>query len=306
MTFQLFFTQVLNGFQLGVLLFLMAAGLTLVFGIMNFINLAHGSLYMMGAYFAALTYGVTDSFALSVLAGVSGLFVLGVVLDRALLSTLHRRDHLDQVLATFGLILFANEAVRLFWGNASLYMNVPSWLSSSIEWMGFSYPAYRLAIIVAGLAVALGLHLLIDRTRLGMLIRAGASNREMVTALGVNIGWLTTLIFAIGAALAGFAGAMVGPIVSIQSGMGESTLIMTLVVIVIGGIGSIRGAFFGALIVGIVDTLGRGVLPGILFKFFSPEVAGAAGPALASVSVYLLMAAVLALKPEGLFPERHQ
>ncbi len=306
MTFQLFLTQVLNGFQLGVLLFLMAAGLTLVFGIMNFINLAHGSLYMMGAYFAALTYGVTDSFALSVLAGVSGLFVLGVVLDRALLSTLHRRDHLDQVLATFGLILFASEAVRLFWGNASLYMNVPSWLSSSIEWMGFSYPAYRLAIIVAGLAVALGLHLLIDRTRLGMLIRAGASNREMVTALGVNIGWLTTLIFAIGAALAGFAGAMVGPIVSIQSGMGESTLIMTLVVIVIGGIGSIRGAFFGALIVGIVDTLGRGVLPGILFKFFSPEVAGAAGPALASVSVYLLMAAVLALKPEGLFPERHQ
>lgn len=306
MTFQLFLTQVLNGFQLGVLLFLMAAGLTLVFGIMNFINLAHGSLYMMGAYFAALTYGVTDSFVLSVLAGVSGLFVLGVVLDRALLSTLHRRDHLGQVLATFGLILFANEAVRLFWGNASLYMNVPSWLSSSIEWMGFSYPAYRLAIIVAGLAVALGLHLLIDRTRLGMLIRAGASNREMVTALGVNIGWLTTLIFAIGAALAGFAGAMVGPIVSIQSGMGESTLIMTLVVIVIGGIGSIRGAFFGALIVGIVDTLGRGVLPGILFKFFSPEVAGAAGPALASVSVYLLMAAVLALKPEGLFPERHQ
>ncbi len=306
MTFQLFFTQVLNGFQLGVLLFLMAAGLTLVFGIMNFINLAHGSLYMMGAYFAALTYGVTDSFVLSVLAGVAGLFVLGVILDRALLSTLHRRDHLDQVLATFGLILFANEAVRLFWGNASLYMNVPSWLSSSIEWMGFSYPAYRLAIIVAGLAVALGLHLLIDRTRLGMLIRAGASNREMVTALGVNIGWLTTLIFAIGAALAGFAGAMVGPIVSIQSGMGESTLIMTLVVIVIGGIGSIRGAFFGALIVGIVDTLGRGVLPGILFKFFSPEVAGAAGPALASVSVYLLMAAVLALKPEGLFPERHQ
>ncbi len=306
MTFQLFLTQVLNGFQLGVLLFLMAAGLTLVFGIMNFINLAHGSLYMMGAYFAALTYGVTDSFVLSVLAGVSGLFVLGVVLDRALLSTLHRRDHLDQVLATFGLILFANEAVRLFWGNASLYMNVPGWLSSSIEWMGFSYPTYRLAIIVAGLAVALGLHLLIDRTRLGMLIRAGASNRDMVTALGVNIGWLTTLIFAIGAALAGFAGAMVGPIVSIQSGMGEATLIMTLVVIVIGGIGSIRGAFFGALIVGIVDTLGRGVLPGILFKFFSPEVAGAAGPALASVSVYLLMAAVLALKPEGLFPERHQ
>lgn len=306
MTFQLFLTQLLNGFQLGVLLFLMAAGLTLVFGIMNFINLAHGSLYMMGAYFAALTYAKTGSSVLSIAVGVTGLFVLGVILDRTVLAPLHRRSHLDQVLATFGLILFANEAVRLLWGNASLYMNVPELLSAPVEWLGFSYPSYRLAIIIAGLVVAFALHLLIDRTRLGMLIRAGASNRAMVTALGVNIGWLSTFIFGIGAALAGFAGAMVGPIVSIQSGMGESTLIMTLVVIVIGGIGSIRGAFYGALIVGIVDTLGRGVLPGILFQYFSPAVAGAAGPALASVSVYVLMTAVLALKPEGLFPERHQ
>ena len=298
-------TQLLNGVQFGLLLFLMAAGLTLVFGIMNFINLAHGSLYMMGAYFAALTFARTDSFFLAVVAGTGGLFALGALLDRLALAALYRRDHLDQVLATFGLILFANEAVRLFWGSAPLYMNTPEWLSKPVQLFGFNYPAYRGAIIVAGLGVALGLHLLIDRTRVGMLIRAGASNRDMVAALGINIGWLTTFIFALGAALAGLAGAMVGPILSIQSGMGEPVLILTLVVIVIGGIGSIRGALFGALIVGIVDTLGRGVLPGLLFKLFSPTVAGAVGPALASVGVYVLMAAVLALKPEGLFPVRH-
>jgi branched-chain amino acid transport system permease protein len=298
-------TQVLNGVQFGLLLFLMAAGLTLVFGVMNFINLAHGSLYMMGAYFAALTFDKTGSFVLAVAAGMGGLFVLGAVLDRVALAVLHRRDHLDQVLATFGLILFANEAVRLFWGSAPLYMNVPEWLAQPVQLFGFNYPAYRGAIIVAGLAVALGLHLLIDRTRVGMLIRAGASNRDMVAALGIDIGWLTTFIFALGAALAGLAGAMVGPILSIQSGMGEPVLILTLVVIVVGGIGSIRGALFGALIVGLVDTLGRGVLPGLLFKLFSPTVAAAAGPALASVGVYLLMAAVLAFKPQGLFPVRH-
>ncbi|MDM0033780.1 branched-chain amino acid ABC transporter permease [Variovorax sp. J22P271] len=298
-------TQLLNGVQYGVLLFLMAAGLTLVFGIMNFINLAHGSLYMMGAYFAALAYGKTESFLLAIVAGAAGLFVLAVLLDRIAFSALHRRDHLDQVLATFGLVLFANEAVRFFWGSAPLFMDVPGWLSQPVQLLGFNYPAYRGAIIVVGLGVAFGLHLLIDRTRIGMLIRAGASNRQMVSALGVNIAWLTTFIFALGAALAGLAGAMVGPILSIQPGMGEPILILTLVVIVIGGIGSVRGALFGALIVGIVDTLGRGVLPGLLFKLFDPAIAAAAGPALASVGVYLLMAAVLALKPEGLFPTRH-
>lgn len=305
MSLELLLTQLLNGVQFGVLLFLMAAGLTLVFGIMNFINLAHGSLYMMGAYFAALAYAKTDSFLLAVLAGCGGLFVLAVVLDRVALSALHRRSHLDQVLATFGLVLFANEAVRVFWGSAPLFMDVPSWLSSPVQLLGFNYPAYRGAIIVAGLLVALGLHVLIDRTRVGMLIRAGASNGSMVSALGVNISWLTTFIFALGAALAGLAGAMVGPILSIQSGMGEPVLILTLVVIVIGGIGSIRGALFGALIVGIVDTFGRGVLPGLMFKIFDPAIAAAAGPAVASVGVYVLMAAVLALKPEGLFPTRH-
>jgi len=302
---ELVLTQLLNGVQFGVLLFLMAAGLTLVFGIMNFINLAHGSLYMMGAYFAALAYGKTDSFLLAIAAGTLGLFALAVALDRLALSALHRRDHLDQVLATFGLVLFANEAVRLFWGSTPLFMDVPAWLSGPVQLLGFNYPAYRGAIIAVGLLVALGLHLLIDRTRVGMLIRAGASNRDMVSALGVNIGWLTTFIFALGAALAGLAGAMVGPMMSIQSGMGEPVLILTLVVIVIGGIGSIRGALLGALIVGIADTLGRGVLPVLLYRLFDPAVAAAAGPALASVGVYLLMAAVLALRPQGLFPVRH-
>ena len=305
MTPTLFVVQLLNGLQLGMMLFLMAAGLTLVFGIMNFINLAHGCLYMMGAYFAALAYGKTDSFFLSVVAAIVGMFVLAVLLDRLALSRLYRRDHLDQVLATFGLILFANAAVRLFWGSAPLYMEVPNWLAQSVQVLGLNYPAYRVAIIVTGLLVAFGLHVLIDRTRVGMLIRAGASNRDMVAALGVNIGWLTTFVFALGAALAGLAGAMAGPILSIQPGMGEPVLILTLIVIVIGGIGSIRGALFGALIVGVVDTLGRAVLPTLLFKLFDPTVAGAAGPALASVAVYVLMATVLALKPEGLFPVQH-
>jgi branched-chain amino acid transport system permease protein len=305
MSVEFLLTQGLNGVQLGVLLFLMAAGLTLVFGIMNFINLAHGSLYMMGAYFAAATYGRSGSFVLALVAGCGGLFVLALVLDRLVLAALHRRDHLDQVLATFGLVLFANEAVRMLWGSAPLFMDVPAWLARPVKLLGFNYPSYRVAIIAAGLAVAFGLHVLIDRTRVGMLIRAGASNREMVSALGVDIGWLTTFIFALGAALAGLAGALIGPILSIQPGMGEPVLILTLVVIVIGGIGSVRGALYGSLIVGIVDTLGRGVLPGLLFRLLDPEVAAAAGPAMASAAVYVLMAAVLAWRPQGLFPERH-
>ena len=305
MSAQFLLTQLLNGLQFGLLLFLMAAGLTLVFGIMNFINLAHGSLYMVGAYLAALAYGRTGSFMLALLAAVVGLFVLALLLDRIAFSALYRRDHLDQVLATFGVVLFANEAMRMIFGSAPLYMDAPATLSQPVVIAGFNYSAYRGAIIVAGLLVAFGLHLLIDRTRIGMLIRAGASNRSMVSALGVNIGWLTRFIFALGAALAGFAGAMVGPILSIQPGMGEPVLILTLVVIVIGGIGSIRGALFGALIVGIVDTLGRGVLPGLLHLVLRPSLASAAGPALASVGVYLLMAVVLAFKPQGLFPVKH-
>ena len=305
MSWQFLLTQVLNGVQFGLLLFLMAAGLTLVFGIMSFVNLAHGSLYMVGAYLAALAYAKSGSFWLALLAAVLGLFVLALALDRLAFSALHRRDHLDHVLATFGVVLFANEAMRMIFGSAPLFMDTPSALSEPVVIAGFNYPSYRGAIIVAGLLVAFGLHVLIDRTRVGMLIRAGASNRNMVSALGVNIGWLTSFIFALGASLAGLAGAMVGPVLSIQPGMGEPVLILTLVVIVIGGIGSIRGALYGALIVGIVDTLGRGVLPGVLHMVLAPELASAAGPAIASVGVYVLMAAVLALKPEGLFPVRH-
>lgn len=302
---ELLLTQILNGVQLGILLFLMAAGLTLVFGIMNFINLAHGSLYMLGAYFAAWTFNRSDSFLLAVCAAVAGLFVLAAVLDRIAFAALHKRDHLDQVLATFGLVLFANEAVRVFWGSSPLFMDVPEWLAGQVRIFGFNYSAYRGAIIVVGLAVALGLHVLIDRTRIGMLIRAGASNRGMVEALGVNINWLNAFIFAMGAALAGLAGAMVGPVLSVQSGMGEPILILTLVVIVIGGIGSIRGSMFGAIIVGVVDTFGRSVLPAVLLRVLDPSIASAAAPALASVGVYLLMALVLAFKPQGLFPVRH-
>jgi len=306
MTPELVLVQILNGIQLGILLFFMAAGLTLVFGIMGFINLAHGSLYMLGAYFAAVAYGASGSFAVALFVGFAGTFVLGGLADAAGLSALHRRDHLDQVLATFAIVLFANEAVRVIWGSAPVYMETPEYLADPVSLLGLSYPAYRLAIIVAGLLVALGLYLLIEATRVGMLIRAGASNRGMVSALGVNIGWLNRFVFALGAGLAGLAGGMVGPILSIQPGMGEPILILTLVVIVIGGIGSIRGAFFGALVVGVIDTIGRIFLPMLLRAFLDPSMANAVGPAMASIVVYLLMAVVLAFKPDGLFPVRNR
>jgi branched-chain amino acid transport system permease protein len=301
-TLNLVLGQTLNGLQFGLLLFLMAAGLTLVFGIMSFVNLAHGALYMFGAYFAATIATHSGSFVLAVIAATVLIFVLGLALDAGGLSILHRRSHLDQVLATFGLVIFANELVRVIWGNAPIYMDAPEFLSGAIDLFGLSYPAYRFAIIVAGLAVAVGLYALIERTRLGMLIRAGATNRQMVAALGVNIGWLNRAVFALGAALAGLAGALVGPIMSIEPGMGEPVLILTLVVIVIGGIGSIRGAFFGALVVGLVDTLGRIFIPVWLRESFDPSIATAVGPALASMLVYLMMAVILAFKPEGLFP----
>ncbi len=306
MSATLLFTQLLNGLQLGVLLFLLASGLTLVFGIMNFVNLTHGSLYMMGAYFAAAAFNTFGgSFLAAAIAAVPGTLLLGLLMERLALSTLYGRDHLDQVLATFGLILFFNEVVRFIWGPASVYINVPEWLTGPVNLFGLSYPSYRLAIIAVGLVVGAGLYLLIHRTRIGMLIRAGASNADMVSALGVNIKGLNSLVFALGAGLAGLAGLMAGPIVSVQSGMGEPILILTLVVIVTGGIGSIRGAFYGALIVGIVDTVGRAFLPALLREFLERSIAQAAGPAIASMLIYLLMAAVLALKPAGLFPVKH-
>ena len=298
----LFITQLLNGLQLGVLLFLLAAGLTLVFGIMDFVNLAHGSLYMLGAYFAAAATAASGSFLVGVLAAVIGTVLTGVVVDRLVLSGLYSRGHLDQVLATFGLVLFFNEIVIIFWGNSPLYAEVPDALSGTVRILGINYPAYRFAIIATGLVVAVFLWWLINRTRAGMLIRAGASDAPMVSALGVNIKLLNTAIFGLGAGLAGLAGVMVAPIFSVQSGMGDSVLIQTLVVIIVGGVGSIRGAFYAALIIGIVDTVGRAFLPVWMSSLMDPSVAAAAGPAIASMLIYLLMAIVLAFRPAGLFP----
>jgi branched-chain amino acid transport system permease protein len=298
----LYLTQLLNGLQVGVLLFLLAAGLTLVFGIMNFVNLAHGALYMMGAYFATVATQATGSFVAGVVIAALATLVLGILIDRLILTGLYSRDHLDQVLATFGLILFFNELVSVIWGTSPLNAQAPSWLSDPIQLFGLQYPSYRLAIIVVGLSVALGLYLLINKTRVGMLIRAGATNPEIVSALGVNIKGLNTLVFGLGAALAALAGAMAAPILSVQPGMGDGILILTLVVIIIGGIGSIRGAFFGALIVGVVDTMGRTFMPIWLGTVMETSLAQAAGPALASMAIYLLMAVVLAVRPQGLFP----
>src|SRR5690242_11636995 len=287
------------------MLFLMAAGLTLVFGIMNLVNLAHGSFYMVGAYLATYFTQLTGSWALGVLLGLAGTLLVGVAVELIALRTLYERDHLDQVLATFGLILFFNELVAILWGRTALDLARPEWLQGHIDLLaGSRYPLYRAVVIGVGLAVAAVLWYVVTRTRLGMLVRAGASNRAMVAALGVNIRLLYTFVFGVGAALAGLAGVMAGPIYAVQPGMGELILIQVFVVIVIGGIGSIRGAFVGALIVGIVDTLGRAFLKPLLGTVLSPTAAEAAGPALASMLIYLLMAVVLALRPEGLFPSR--
>ena len=301
----LVFEQLLNGVQLGVTLFLMAAGLTLVFGIMNLVNLAHGSLYMVGAYLAVTAIDWTGSYVLGILLGLLGTLVVGMLVEVIALRTLYERDHLDQVLATFGLILFFNELVAIIWGRTALFSTLPSYLQGHIEIIpGSIYPLYRALVIAVGLAVGLALWYVVTRTRLGMLIRAGASNRTMVAALGVNIRLLYTVVFGFGALLAGLAGLLAGPIYNVQPGMGELILIQVFVVIVIGGIGSIRGALVGALIVGIVDTLGRAFLKPLLGAFISPPAAEAAGPALASMLIYLLMALVLAVRPEGLFPAK--
>jgi branched-chain amino acid transport system permease protein len=294
--------QTLNGLQFGVLLYLMAAGLTLVLGVMNFINLAHGSLYMMGAYFAASVFNWSGSFVLAGLGGVGGTFVLGLLVERITLARLYERDHLDQVLATFGLILFFNEFVRIVWGPTPYYMSTPKALTGTIEIFGVPYPSYRFLITTSGLIVAAALWLLIQKTRFGMLIRAGSTNRAMVSALGVNIKLLSALLFAVGAALAGLAGFLVGPILSVQAGMGDPMLVFALVVIVVGGIGSMRGAFFAALIIGLVDVFSRAFLPLVLKQYLPIPFAQAAGPALSSMMIYLLMAVVLAFKPLGLFP----
>src|SRR6478752_2768669 len=295
--------QVLNGVQLGLLMFLLAAGLTLTFGIMDLVNLAHGSLYMMGAYLAWTFIAWTDSFVLGALLALPTTFALGVVVEAVVMRRLYGRDHLDHVLATFGLILFFDELVRLIWGAGGMSLPLPSWLNTSVRVLpGVDYSAYKLSIIVVSLGVAAFLYFLVMRTRLGMLIRAGASNREMVGALGVNIKLLFTLVFGLGAALAGLAGLMQAPILTVQIGMGENILILAFVITVIGGIGSIRGAFVAAIFVGFIDTLGRAYFTDILRLMFTKETAATAAPALSSMLIYLLMAIVLVLRPEGLFP----
>ncbi len=298
-----FIEQCLNGVELGMLLFLLAAGLTLVFGIMDLVNLAHGSLYMLGAYFAATLAAVTGSFVVSVILAVIGSLVGGMVLEVVAIRRLYGRNHLDHVLGTFGLILFFNELVRLVWGPAGMTLPLPPQMLTAVQIIpGVYYPLYRLVIILAALAVAVLLYVVVMRTRLGMLIRAGASNREMVGALGVNIKLLYTLVFGLGAALAGFAGVMQAPILTVQIGMGENILILAFVVIIIGGIGSIRGAFAAAIVVGLIDTLGRAFLPDMLRLMLSTNSAQTLGPALSSMSIYVLMAAILVFRPEGLFP----
>lgn len=295
--------QCLNGLQFGLLLFLLAAGLTLVFGIMDLVNLAHGSFYMLGAYFAATFAALTGSFVLGGLLALAATFVVGMAVELIAVRRLYGRDHLDHVLGTFGLIMFFNELVRLVWGPAGMNLTLPPFLSTSIEiFPDVYYPAYRFAIIVVALAVALLLYIVVMRTRIGMLIRAGASNREMVGALGVNIQLLYTLVFGVGAALAGLAGLIQAPILTAQIGMGENILIVTLVVIIIGGIGSIRGAFIAAIFVGLVDTVGRAFLPELFRAVMAPAAASALAPAVSSMLIYLLMAVVLVLRPQGLFP----
>ena len=299
----LFLEQFLNGLQFGLLLFLLAAGLTLVFGIMDLVNLAHGSLYMIGAYFAATFTTFTGSFIGGVLLALGATMLVGMAVEVIAMRRLYGRDHLDHVLGTFGLILFFNELVRLIWGPAGENLTLPAWLNTAVQILpGVYYSMYRLSIIIVASLVAFALYVVIMRTRLGMLIRAGASNREMVSALGVNIKLLYTFVFGIGAALAGLAGLMQAAILTAQIGMGESILILAFVVIIIGGIGSIRGAFVAAIMVGLIDTIGRAFLPDLLKAVLSAGAAAAAGPALSSMLIYLVMAIVLIVRPEGLFP----
>lgn len=297
--------EALNGLQFGLMLFLLAAGLTLVFGIMDMINLAHGSLYMIGAYLTATVTDASGSYFIGIPVALVGTAIIGMALEVSLFRRLYRRDHLSQVLATFALILICNEVVRMIWGVQPIPLNTPAVFSRPIELIpGLHYSAQRLMIIGVGLVVAISMYFLVAKTRLGMWVRAGASNREMATTMGVNIKLLFTVVFGVGAALCALAGAMLGPLLAVQVGMGESILILAFVVVVIGGIGSIRGAFVGALLIGAVDTLSRSLLPLLLGKFLSPAVTSSIGAAMASIIIYVLMAAVLFWKPQGLFPAR--
>lgn len=304
MNISLFMAQLLNGLQLGVLLFLLSSGLTLIFGIMNFINLAHGSLYMVGAFVGAATYNSTGVFWFSLLAAIASAALVGLLIEHLIARPLYRHDHLYQVLATFGLMMFFNELAIVIWGNRPYFVEIPAFMQGAVDLFGASYPVYRLVIIAVGILVAIGAWYLIQKTRFGMLTRAGATHSAMVSVLGANIDLLKKALFMLGAGLAGLAGTLAGPILSVQSGMGDGVLILALVVIVVGGIGSIRGALLAAIVIAIIDTLGRAYLPQLLALALDPTAANTVGAAVASMLIYLLMAIVLAVRPEGLMGRR--
>ncbi|CAI8359053.1 MAG: branched-chain amino acid ABC transporter permease [SAR116 cluster bacterium MED-G04] len=305
MTATLLLEQIFNGLQAGVMLFLIAAGLTLVLGIMDFVFLAHGSQVMIGAYAATALTAWTGNFYLGVALAIPLTFVFGLLLETLIIRHLYHRDHMEQVLASFGLILFFNELVRIGFGPAALFSNLPPMLSGAVTiFPDAPYPVFRLVVIGVGLLAAVMIWLLVTRTRLGALVRAGASNRTMAAALGVNIALLQRFVFAIGACLAGIAGMMLGPITTVESGMGEPLLILSLVVIIIGGVGSVQGAFIAAIMVGLVDTTGRVLLPHLLRSVMDQATADGAGPALASMLVYIFMSVVLVVRPRGLFPPK--
>ncbi len=289
-----FLIQLLNAVQYGLLLFLVAGGLTLIFGIMGIINLAHGSFYMVGAYLAWSLTSAFGSLWLAIPAGIVLSVLLGIVIEWLLIRRLYKLDHLQQVLLTFGLILVVEELRSILWGNDVHGVPVPDPLTASIALTDtLSYPVYRLWISAVCIVFAVLLYLLIQRTRLGMIIRAGATNREMVQSLGINIGLLYRFVFALGVALAAFAGMIAAPVSSVFPGMGNQVLILCFVVVVIGGIGSVKGALVAALLIGLVDTFGKVVELQIGSLRLLPELAG--------MSVYLLMAAVLLWRPAGLF-----
>ncbi len=305
MTSVLLAEQILNGLQFGVMLFLMSAGLTLIFGVMGLINLAHGSLYMVGAFVAAAVAGLTGSFLLALLAALMASAIAGGLVEMVVIRRLYNRNHLDQVLATFALILIFSEGTRWLFGSFPLYLDIPFYLQGPAALPGgIMYPLYRIALILMGLLVALALWLLVSRTRIGIQIRAGENDREMIAALGVDISRLYTFVFALGAALAGLAGALVGAIQSVEVGMGEPVLILAFVVIVIGGIGSIKGALVGSLLVGLTDTLGGVFLPRFFQLFLDTSAATSIGSSIASMAIYILMGAVLIWRPTGLFGAR--
>ena len=305
MDWVLFITQLLNGLQLGVLLFLLASGLTLIFGIMDFVNLAHGSLYMVGAYFCATFTELTGSFVLAILLALPTTALVGMVIEIVIIRRLYSQNHLDHVLATFGLILCFDAIIQFLWGPEGMAIPLPIILDGQVEILpNITFPTFRLMIITVGLALAGSLYLVITRTRSGMLIRAGASNRTMVSALGVDIKTLFTIVFGAGAAMAGLAGMMVAPITEASIGMGNDIIIVAFVVIIIGGIGSVKGAFIAAILIGLIDTMGRSFLDTLLKIVLTAESAETAAPALSAMLIYILMATVLTFRPQGLFPPK--